>query len=82
MLEYRKRFIETAAPLERVLEAVLLRQFINGLKEEVKAEVCLLNPLSLDHAMEIIVKVEEKCRVLGGRKTIWVCLKQVLYLLL
>ncbi|XP_074347938.1 uncharacterized protein LOC141686775 [Apium graveolens] len=69
--EYRKRFIETAAPLDRVSEAVLLGQFINGLKDDIKAEVRLLNLVSLDHAMEVAVRLEEKCQVVSTKKQKW-----------
>lgn len=68
VMEYRRRFIETAAPLDRVSEAMLLGQFINGLKDDIKAEVRLINPVSLDHAMEVAIRVEEKCRLVGGKK--------------
>lgn len=43
--EYRRKFIETATPLERVKKEMLMGQFLHGLKEEIKAEVRLLNPL-------------------------------------
>lgn len=66
--EYRRKFIETAAPLEQVSEDMLLGHFINGLKEEIKAEVRLLHPVSLEQAMELAVRVEEKLRVSGYRR--------------
>lgn len=43
-------------------------QFINGLKEEIKSEVRLLNPLNLDQAMGLAVRVEERNRVNGSKK--------------
>lgn len=61
--DYRRQFIKFAAPLENVPETILMGHFINGLKEEVKAEVRLLNPINLDWAMEIVVRLEEKIRV-------------------
>lgn len=67
--DYTRKFIETASPLDRILENILMGQFINGLKEEVKSEVRLLNPLSLEQAMEIAVRVEERNRVAGGKKS-------------
>lgn len=69
VLEHRRKFIETAAPLERVSEDMLLGHFVNGLKEEVRAEVRLMNPVSLEHAMELAVRVEEKQRVASYKKT-------------
>lgn len=53
-------FIKLVAPLENVPENILMGQFINGLKDEVKAEVRLLNPINLDWAMDLAVRVEEK----------------------
>lgn len=66
--EYRRKFIETAAPLDRVSEDILLGHFVNGLKEEIKAEVRLMNPVSLEHAMELAVQVEEKHKVISYKK--------------
>lgn len=67
--EYRRKFIETAAPLERVSEDMLLGHFINDLKDEIKAEVRLMNPVNLEHAMELAVRVEEKHNVTISKKT-------------
>lgn len=66
--EYRRMFIETAAPLERISEEILMGQFLNGLKEDVKAEVRMLNPLSLEQAMELALRVEEKNKATRWRK--------------
>ncbi|XP_063935341.1 transposon Tf2-1 polyprotein isoform X1 [Daucus carota subsp. sativus] len=66
--EYRRKFIETASPLERISEDMLLGQFVNGLKEEIKMEVRLLNPISLEQAMELAVRIEEKNRAMGLRR--------------
>lgn len=41
-------------------EPIALGQFINGLSQELRAEVRLMGPRSLEHAMELVVKVEEK----------------------
>lgn len=69
--EYRRRFIETASPLERVSEGVLLGQFIHGLKEDIKVEVRMLSPINLEQAMELAVRVEEKQRVANYRRQGW-----------
>lgn len=63
--DYRRKFIETAAPLERISEEILMGQFLNGLKEDVKAEVRVLNPLSLEQAMELALRVEDKNKATG-----------------
>lgn len=68
VIEYRRKFIETASPLDRIPEDILLGQFINGLKEEIKTELRLLSPINLEQAMEMAVRVEEKHRVANFRK--------------
>lgn len=68
--EYRRKFIETAAPLERISEEIFLGQFLNGLKEDIRAEVRLLIPLNLEQAMEMALRVEEKIMAVGMRKTL------------
>lgn len=67
--EYRRRFIETEGLLERLSEDMLMGHFINGLKEEIKAEIRLMNPTCLEQAMEQAIRVEEKIRVMDSRKT-------------
>lgn len=58
--DYRRKFIETAAPLDRLPEDIFLGQFLNGLTEEIRAEVRILNPISLEQAMELALRVEER----------------------
>lgn len=60
VVEYRHKFIELIAPLDDIPGAVAKGQFINDLKDEMKAEVRLHGPTSLDHAMDLTVKVEDK----------------------
>ncbi|KAL8118331.1 hypothetical protein AgCh_016023 [Apium graveolens] len=62
VVEYRQRFIELMVPLVGVPEEIAKGQFITGLKEDIKAEVRLLGPRSLDHAMDLSIKVEDKLR--------------------
>lgn len=38
----------------------MMGQFLNGLKEDVKTEVRVLNPMSLEQAMELALRVEDK----------------------
>lgn len=68
VLEYRQRFIEMASSLKDVPDSLLMGQFINGLKEEIKVEVRLLNPLTLEQTMEGVPRVEERNRVNGVRR--------------
>lgn len=68
MKEYKRRFIETAAPLEGISEEVLLGQFINELKDDIKVEVRMLHLVSLEQAMELSVRVEEKNLVTNSRR--------------
>lgn len=60
VVEYRRKFIERMAPLTGVPEEIAKGKYINGLKDEVRAEVRLLGTRSLDHAMDLSMKVEEK----------------------
>lgn len=50
------------APLVGVPEEIAKDQFITGLKEDIRAEVGLLGPRSLDHAVDLFIKVEVKLR--------------------
>lgn len=63
--EYRRKFVEFAAPLDGIPEEVFLSQFINGLENTIKAEVHLMNPISLSDAMEMASKIEVKNRLIG-----------------
>lgn len=47
----------------------MLGQFLNGLKEDIRVEVRLLNPISLEQAMELALRVEEKNRKTGLKKS-------------
>lgn len=60
VIEYRLKFIELLAPLENVPEEIALGQFVIGLREDIRAEVRLLGPISVDHAMELAIMVEDK----------------------
>lgn len=61
--EFRRTFIELAAPLEHIPENMLLAHFVNGLKEEIHAEVRMMGLFTLEQAMDLALKVEEKHRV-------------------
>lgn len=69
MGDYRRKFIEFLAPLERVPEEIATGQFLNGLKEEVKVEVRLLGPKNLDNAMDLALVVEDNLRVGASKRT-------------
>lgn len=58
--EYTRKFIEMIAPLTGVSEEIARGQFIKGLKEEIRAEVRLFGPKSVDQAMELAGKAEDK----------------------
>lgn len=55
--DYRRKFIELLAPLERIPEEISKGQFLNGLKEEIRVEVRLLGPKNLDNAMDLALMV-------------------------
>lgn len=46
----------------------MLGQFLTGLKEEIRAEVRVLNPINLEQAMELALRVEERNKVNSGKK--------------
>lgn len=49
VVDYRRRFIELLAPIDDVPEEIAKSQYLNGLKDEIRVEVRLLDPVSLDH---------------------------------
>lgn len=51
--DYRLKFIELLAPLDNASEELALGQFLDGPREEIRAEVRLLGPMTVDHAMEL-----------------------------
>lgn len=67
-MDYRRRFIELMAPLDGIPESIAQSQYINGLKDDVKAELRLLGPHTLDSAMDLSIKVEEKLQFGLGKK--------------
>lgn len=68
VLDYQRKFIELSAPLPNVSEDIALGQFINGLKNDIRAEVRVFGPRSLDHAMALALNVEETIRTIPIRK--------------
>ncbi|XP_057252042.1 uncharacterized protein LOC130592021 [Beta vulgaris subsp. vulgaris] len=68
VVNYRRQFIKLAAPLDQIPERILMGQFLHGLKEDVKAEVRQMGPLTLDQAMDQAARAEEKLRIARGPK--------------
>lgn len=58
MLEFREMFEMISATLNNVTEETLMGMYMNGLKEEIKAEVRVLKPKSLNDLMNIASTVE------------------------
>lgn len=61
--DYRRRFIELLAPIEGVHEEIATGQYINGLKEDIRVEVRILDPITLDQAMELSMRIDEKLKL-------------------
>lgn len=51
--EYREKFKLLSGPLQNIPEELLLGTFINGLQEEIRAEVRLLEAQNLTQAMSL-----------------------------
>lgn len=57
MVEYQRKIIEIATPLDRLPEEILLGQFLNGLTKEITTEARILNPKSLEQEMDLAVRM-------------------------
>nr|KAJ0228165.1 hypothetical protein LSAT_V11C100046520 [Lactuca sativa] len=69
VLEYQRAFIELLAPLNNIPDDITLGHFINGLQEEIRSEVQLLSPISVEQAMTLAIKVERKLNSQLHRKS-------------
>lgn len=49
VLEYQRSFIELLSSLTNVPDDISMGKFINELMDEIRSEVTLLGPLSMDH---------------------------------
>lgn len=49
-----------AAPLKNLNEKTLEGVFINGLEEELQAEVLMANPKELSQIMDVVQRVEDR----------------------
>ncbi|XP_031288075.1 uncharacterized protein LOC116146774 [Pistacia vera] len=58
--EYREDFESHTAPVKDLGKELLMGVFVNGLKEEIRAELRLLRPKSLEDLIEQAHRVEEK----------------------
>ena len=61
--DYRRRFIELAAPLDNIPEELALGTFVNGLRPEIRAELRILEPNNLGRAMDLAQRIEEKLNI-------------------
>lgn len=68
-MEYQRNFIELSAPLTGVNEEIALGHFINGLKRDIRAQVCVMGPRTLDQAMDLALKIEEKLNPSTSKQT-------------
>ncbi|KAL8096067.1 hypothetical protein AgCh_037140 [Apium graveolens] len=67
--------METVSPLERISENILLGKFLNGLNEEIRMEVRLLGPITLEQAMKYALRVEEWNRANNSKRMVSVFTK-------
>ena len=62
--DYRHRFELLSMPLKDKSDELLMGAFINGLREEAKAELRLIGPRDLAHALSLAQKIEDKNLIL------------------
>ncbi|KAL7616164.1 hypothetical protein Lser_V15G03440 [Lactuca serriola] len=62
--DYRRKYVNLAAPLEGISEEVFLSQFMKGLKPIIKAETRLVSPTNVSDAMDIASRIEVKNKTL------------------
>lgn len=65
--EYRRRFEMLSAAVEGVTEETLTTLFMNGLADDVRTEVRMFSPETLEAMMERALQVEEKNRVIDAK---------------
>ena len=68
--DYRREFVERLTYLDVVDEPVMMGAFLRGLCEEVKIELRLMGPTSLDQAMDWAELIDRKfeCQSWLGRR--------------
>ena len=62
LAEYRKEFVTRLKHLGRVDEPVMLGTFLRGLKDEVKYELKVMGPTTLEQAMVWAERIDQKLR--------------------
>lgn len=67
--DYHRKFIEMVAPLDSLPKEIMLVQFLNGLRDDIRVEVRVLNPINLEQAMELASRVVVRNKVNNGKKT-------------
>lgn len=68
VLEYQRAFIERLAPLSNIPDGIIVGQFLNGLNDEIRSEVQILSPMSVENAMTLAIKIEQKLQSQLKRK--------------
>ena len=58
--EYRRQFELLAASLNDIPDTIQEGNFINGLKEEIRAEIRMAQPKGLGRIMDLAKRVEER----------------------
>lgn len=58
--DYAKEFVEKSTPLGNISRDLTLGAFINGLKEDTKCELRLMDPSSLRVAIKLAEKIHQK----------------------
>lgn len=71
MSEFREKFEMLLATLPEVSKESLMGMFLNGLKDEVKADVRLMKPKNLKELMDDAYQVEGEIPLYKGWKKNW-----------
>lgn len=67
MEDYEKKFIQFATNLDNEPgEEYLLANYIRGLNPRIQGELRLMEPVTMEEAMEWAVKIEEKFLIYDG----------------
>ena len=69
MAEYRARFEHLVASLGKLEEETMAVVFVNALNEKLRAELMVMNPISLKEMMNMARRIETKNQIVTSAHT-------------